>query len=108
MEPLLQKMLGSSGYRVVAAQGPSSAVADARRLRPQVILLDLLMPERDGADVLAELRLDPATRDIPVIVVSVVDPAEVPADVDGHVSKPLDTGALLAALAQSEAPKAGV
>jgi CheY-like chemotaxis protein len=108
MAPLLQKMLGSSGYRIVAAQSPGSAVEDARRLRPQVILLDLLMPERDGADVLAELRSDPTSRDIPVIVVSVVDPAEVPADVDGQVSKPLDTGALLAALEQSEAPKAGV
>jgi signal transduction histidine kinase len=108
MRPLLHKMLGSSGYRVVAAQSPSSAVEDAQRLQPQVILLDLLMPERDGADVLAELRSDPSTREIPVIVVSVVDAADVPADADGHVIKPLDEAALLAALARAETPKAGV
>jgi CheY-like chemotaxis protein/nitrogen-specific signal transduction histidine kinase len=108
MRPLLQKMLGASGYRVVAAQSPSSAVEDAQRLQPQVILLDLLMPERDGADVLAELRSDPITRDIPVIVVSVVDASDVPADADGHVIKPLDEAALLAALTRSEKPRAGV
>ena len=73
-----------------------------------MILLDLLMPERDGAEVLTELRSDPVTRDIPVIVVSVVDAADVPVDADGHVSKPLDKTALLAALARCEEAKAGV
>jgi signal transduction histidine kinase len=108
MGPLLQKMVASSGYRVVTAQSPGSAVEDARRLRPWVILLDLLMPERDGAEVLSELRSDPVTRDIPVVVVSVVDAAEVPADADGHVSKPLDKAALLAALSRCETAEAGV
>ena len=45
-----QKMLAGHGYRVVASTDPSPAVSDARRLRPAAILLDLLMPGRDGRD----------------------------------------------------------
>jgi CheY-like chemotaxis protein len=96
--PLLQKMLAGSAYRVVAAQSPRTALSDARRLRPAAILLDLLMKERAGEDVLRELKSDSATRVIPVIVVSVVDPGEGPKLADGHLSKPVDKGALQDAL----------
>ena len=99
MAHLLQKMLVGSGYRVVAAASPSSAVADARRLQPDGILLDLLMEERAGEEVLTELKADAATRDIPVIVVSVLDPAERPAAADASLGKPVDKAALLGALA---------
>jgi signal transduction histidine kinase len=106
--PLLQKMLGPMGYQVIAARSASSALEDARRLAPHAVLLDLLMPDRDGSDVLAELKRDPATSDIPVIVVSVVDPADVPEEADGHVAKPVDKDALLAALVRRAAPAAVV
>jgi CheY-like chemotaxis protein len=98
--PLLSKMLADSGYRVVPAQSPGAAVSDARRLHPAGILLDLLMQERPGEDVLRELKSDSATRDIPVIVLSVVDAADGPALADGHVSKPVDKSALLDVLAR--------
>ena len=68
---------------------------DARRLAPAAILLDILMPERDGRDLLRELKADPSTSKIPVIVVSVVDPADVPDGADGHLSKPVQQGPLL-------------
>jgi signal transduction histidine kinase len=97
---LLQKMLTGNGYRVIASKSASEAVDDARRLQPAAILLDLLMPERDGRDVLGELKRDPRTSSIPVIVVSVVDLADVPASADGHLSKPMSQDALLSALAQ--------
>jgi signal transduction histidine kinase len=96
--PLLQKMLAGSDYRVVAAESARTALSDAKRLRPAAILLDLLMRERAGEDVLRELKSDSATRVIPVIVVSVVDPAEGPKLADGHLSKPLNKGALQDAL----------
>ncbi|MDQ3871525.1 MAG: ATP-binding protein, partial [Chloroflexota bacterium] len=54
--PLLQKMLAGQGYRVVASTSASSAANDARRLRPAAILLDVLMPGRNGRDVLSELK----------------------------------------------------
>jgi signal transduction histidine kinase/CheY-like chemotaxis protein len=96
--PLLQKMLADTHYRVAAASA-ESAVRDIRSLRPAAVLLDLLMPDRAGGDVLRDLKSDPETRDIPVIVVSVVDLAEVPDLADGHVSKPVRRDALLGILA---------
>ncbi|MDQ2933857.1 MAG: ATP-binding protein [Chloroflexota bacterium] len=104
--PLLQKMLTGHGYRVVAATSPSMAVTEARSLRPAAILLDVLMPVRDGHDILRELKGDPATREIPVIVVSVVDPADVPELADGHLSKPVRRDPLLRVLAEQGAEPA--
>jgi signal transduction histidine kinase/CheY-like chemotaxis protein len=98
--PLLSKMLADSGYRVVPAQSPATAVSDARRLHPAGILLDLLMQERAGEDVLRELKSDSSTKDIPVIVLSVVDAADGPALADGHLSKPVDKAALTDVLAR--------
>jgi signal transduction histidine kinase/CheY-like chemotaxis protein len=96
--PLLQKMLAGTPYRVVAASA-ESALTEIRRLRPAAVLLDLLMPDRAGADVLSDLKSDPDTSTIPVIVVSVVDTAEVPDLADGHLSKPVSKDALLGMLA---------
>ena len=100
--PLLQKLLGEEDYAVVAASSPSTAVADARALRPAAILLDLLMEERAGEDILRELREDPATRAIPIVIISVVAPDEAPDLADRYLSKPLDRSALLATLADLE------
>jgi signal transduction histidine kinase len=98
--PLLQKMLAPHGYRVLASSSASAAVDDARRLQPAVILLDLLMPERDGPDILRELKSDPETSSIPVIIVSVVDPSDVSEVADEHLSKPVRQEPLLQALAR--------
>jgi len=92
--PLLEKMLAGHGYRVVASTN-SSAVSDARRLQPALILLDILMPGRDGRDILRELKSDPDTRAIPVIVLSVVDAADAPELADGHLGKPVVKDRLL-------------
>ena len=101
--PLLQKMLASHGYRVVAAASPSTAASEARSLRPAAILLDVLMPVRNGHDILRELKDDPLTRDIPVIVISVVDRADMPELADGHLNKPIRRDPLLRALAEQGA-----
>ena len=98
--PLLQKMLGGHRYRIVPSTSPTLAVHEARTLRPAAILLDVLMPVRDGHDILRELKSDPATSEIPVIVISVVDPADVPELADGHLSKPVRKEPLLRALSE--------
>ena len=98
--PLLQKMLGAHGYRVVGSTVAGEAVGEARRLQPAAILLDVLMPERSGHDVLAELKADPDTRHIPVIVLSVIEPAEMPQAADQQLTKPVRQEALLRALAE--------
>jgi CheY-like chemotaxis protein len=97
--PLLQKMLIGHGYRVVSTS-PGEAVADARRLRPAAILLDILMPERGGGEILAELKEDPVTRPIPVIVLSVVEPEDLVQLATAHLGKPVRQEALLHALSQ--------
>ena len=105
--PLLQKMLTGHGYRVISTSSAADAVADARRLQPAAILLDILMPERNGREILAELKADPATRSIPVIVISVVEPGDVDGTVEAHLSKPVRQDALLHALAE-HAPSTAV
>ena len=70
---LLRENLGEAGYRVMGAAGGEEGVRKARELRPSAIVLDVVMPHKDGWQVLHELKADPATRDIPVIMLSIVD-----------------------------------
>jgi CheY-like chemotaxis protein/anti-sigma regulatory factor (Ser/Thr protein kinase) len=102
--PLLEKMLVGSPYRVVGLAHASDVLRVARELRPDVITLDILMPERGGWDVLKELRSDPATREIPVVVVTVVEQGESAKDtaVDAYITKPVDKESLLGVLARLE------
>jgi signal transduction histidine kinase/DNA-binding response OmpR family regulator len=97
---LLRTYLARGGYRVEVATTGKSALEMARRLRPHAITLDLQLPEIDGWDVLAALKHDPDTGNIPVVVVSIVDaPARGRAlgAVD-YLVKPVDGKALLACL----------
>ena len=104
--PLLEKMLSERAYRV-AAPLPANAVAEARRLRPNVITLDILMPGRGGQDILRDLRSDPVTRDIPVITLSVVDAADAPKDANAHLMKPLKKKDLLRTLDDLDRERVG-
>ena len=67
---VLTEILTEAGYAVTATESAIGALALARDLEPCVILLDLGLPYRSGASLLAELKADAATADIPVIVVS--------------------------------------
>lgn len=62
--------LGAASYNPIMATGGRECLRLAREERPDLILLDLMLPDIAGVDVLRRLRADPATRDIPVIVVS--------------------------------------
>ncbi len=67
---LLSKRLQSAGYRVITAENGQRALAEARSTLPDLILLDLMMPDLDGFSVLAELQASAETAHIPVIFVS--------------------------------------
>jgi signal transduction histidine kinase/CheY-like chemotaxis protein/CHASE3 domain sensor protein len=67
---LLQALLEPEGFKVLRASGGKEGIDLARAQRPQLILLDLLMPEVTGFDVVEALRTDDATRSIPVMVLT--------------------------------------
>jgi signal transduction histidine kinase/DNA-binding response OmpR family regulator len=71
----LKAYLEEEGLAVVAAGTAAEGQALARDRRPDVILLDLLLPDRSGLELLQSLKKDPATRTIPVLVVSVMNDA---------------------------------
>ena len=58
------------GFAVLRASNGIDAVALAKAERPDLVLLDIIMPQKTGFEVLSELRLDPSTRHIPVMVLS--------------------------------------
>ena len=64
-------------YRVAMAESGVEALKEAQRLRPDAITLDVLMPGSDGFETLVALRKNPATADIPVIILSIVDQKQV-------------------------------
>jgi signal transduction histidine kinase/DNA-binding response OmpR family regulator len=71
MSELLALHLTQAGYSVVQAFDGEQAIRMARQLHPLAITLDVVMPKKDGFEVLIELKADPATRDIPVIMVTI-------------------------------------
>ena len=86
------------GYRS-AADG-RAGLAEVARERPAVVLLDVMLPDLDGFEVLRQLRADPATRDLPVVLVTALrDAASVQRGRDAgatdYLSKPFDPDQLM-------------
>jgi CheY-like chemotaxis protein len=69
---LFQRYLGPYHYRVVTAQTAQEALDKAKRLQPHAITLDLMLPGQDGWSLLSTLLNQPGTRQIPIIVCSVL------------------------------------
>lgn len=91
----LERMLGGSGWRVVAAADGEAGLVAAREQRPDAIILDIMMPKLNGYQTCRLLKADPATRAIPVVIVTTKDQ---PADefwakevgADAFLAKPVD------------------
>ncbi|MEW5991365.1 MAG: response regulator [Chloroflexota bacterium] len=97
---LLKAYLEPEGYQVRVAPDGEQALIDVRATRPAAILLDVLLPGIDGWDVLRRLKADPELRDIPVVIVTVVDERDVGLALGAvdYLVKPIDRDALLASL----------
>lgn len=97
----LAEILSEDGYDVHTATNGFSALRQVTELQPAAILLDLVLPERSGQELLRDLRGDPNTRDIAIIVVTGhadgLTDAQL-ADTDGLVLKPFDETELLITL----------
>ncbi|MEP7322091.1 MAG: GAF domain-containing protein [Saprospiraceae bacterium] len=90
---LLEQELGDAGYLIETARNGKEALSKVKELLPDLILLDIMMPEMNGFDVAAILKNDPQTMDIPIIVISIVqDKARgFRIGIDRYLNKPIDT-----------------
>ncbi|MBK7452388.1 MAG: response regulator [Anaerolineales bacterium] len=70
MIDLIKLILGRRGYDVYGATGGIEGARLVREILPDLVLLDLMMPDMDGWEVYQQMKADPATRNIPVIVVT--------------------------------------
>jgi two-component system, cell cycle response regulator len=91
----LQVALESEGYHLVPASSGPEALELAAGIRPDVVLLDVMMPDMDGFEVCRRMRQDPLLSEVPVILVTALDDRQsriegIEAGADDFVSKPFD------------------
>ncbi|HET7056721.1 MAG TPA: response regulator, partial [Thermomicrobiales bacterium] len=99
---LLYDVLEDAGYAPVITSSPVNAAAEIAEFEADIVLLDIMMPRKDGWEVLDELRAEPATRDVPVILMSAVCRdgyseyyASVSLRAEAYFVKPFAMGAML-------------
>lgn len=104
MIDLVRIILEKRGYRVVGTSSGQEGLEQIREQVPDLILLDLMMPEMGGWDVYHQLKADPATKSVPVIIVT-AKAASIDrvlglhiAKVDDYVTKPFTPSDLLASI----------
>ncbi len=97
---LIQTQLISAGYESLVCQEPQNALELAVQFQPGAITLDIVMKPKNGWEVLSQLKRDPRTSHIPLIVVSMVDQPGMGTllGADEYLVKPVDKATLLAAL----------
>ncbi len=104
---LIQSQLVSAGYQVTLCEEPQRALEIAAQLQPSAITLDIVMKPKNGWEVLVQLKRDPRTAGIPLIVVSIVDQPSMGTllGADEYLVKPVDKTTLLGAIARHARPR---
>ena len=103
--------LEKEGYQVATAENGIEGLEQARAQRPDLILLDMMMPGMDGLEVLERLKTDDTMRSIPVVMLTAVELPDVIAGTydrgaDWHLLKPFDLPTLQEIITQLLDPKA--
>jgi len=98
---LLADLLTVKGYSVVTAESGRQALAQLEAERPDLVLLDVVMPEMSGYEVCRKIRENPVTQILPVVMVTALDPSEervkgLDAGADDFLTKPINRAELLA------------
>ena len=106
---LLQEGLGTSEFEVIGTRNGRDGLRIAREQQPEAILLDVLMPEIDGWQVLNDLKSEPATANIPVILLTIVDKKALGFKLGAadYLLKPLNPRAVLDALRRVAGERSG-
>jgi CheY-like chemotaxis protein len=97
----LRTLLDALGYRVVVARNGAEAVQVARAEKPDLILMDMMMPSVDGFEATRTLRADPAFRQVPIVAITAMEGAReavFEAGCSDVVVKPIDIRAFLSRL----------
>ncbi|HEX6111770.1 MAG TPA: response regulator [Geminicoccaceae bacterium] len=97
---LLERELAGAGYDILHAAGGREGLKLAKQARPDVITLDIIMPDLDGWSVLKALKADPELCDIPVVLVTIMGDRDLGFALGAadYITKPLDREILLAAV----------
>jgi CheY-like chemotaxis protein len=97
---LVQRYLAGTRYQVVGCRSPEQASSLAEKLQPSAILLDVMMQNVDGWQVLSELRHEPGTSQVPVIICTIlpVEGMALSLGASAYLQKPVGQQQLLAAL----------
>jgi K+-sensing histidine kinase KdpD/DNA-binding response OmpR family regulator len=97
---LFRRYLSKQGYQVIGHTDSTTVLEKAQQINPFAITLDVMMPERDGWQVIQELKTNPATKDIPVIMCSIVADQDhgVSLGASDYLVKPIMENELVAAL----------
>ena len=103
---LLGIYLTEAGYRVEYATDGEEAIAKAAEIQPFAITLDILLPKKDGWQVLREMKTEPNLQSIPVIIISVTEERQLAFGLGAvdHLVKPIDKEILLASLQSLKLP----
>ena len=103
---LLGIYLMEAGYRVEYATDGEAAIAKAAEIKPFAITLDIMLPKKDGWQVLRALKANPDLQSIPVIIVSITEERQLGFGLGAvdHLVKPIDKTALLASLRSLRLP----
>ena len=104
---LLGIYLMEAGYRVEYAKDGVEAIAKTAEIKPFAITLDIMLPKKDGWQVLKALKANPDLQSIPVIIVSITEERQLGFGLGAvdHLVKPIDRTALLASLRSLRLPK---
>ncbi|MHB1049931.1 MAG: response regulator [Bacteroidota bacterium] len=97
---LLKNYLVPEGFSVAEANSGDEGIAKAAEISPAIITLDIMMPNKDGWQTLRELKKDPKTHHIPVVIHSIIEnrPLAFSLGAVGVLTKPTDSGELLSIL----------
>jgi len=72
LRELIGQKLVSKGYGIVEAEDGGKAIKKVKKEKPDLILLDLILPDIDGFEVLSKIKTDPALAEIPIIILSIL------------------------------------